>query len=159
MHARVKTLIETLQLQPHPEGGWYRETFRSPQAVRREADGALRGGLTTIFFLLAGDGISRWHRVRSDEAWHHYEGGPLELLSFAPDGTQATSVRLGADVASRMHVVPASWWQAARPCGDYALVGCSVGPGFDFADFALLGDLPAAERPPPPSLPEFARFL
>lgn len=59
MHARVKTLIETLQLQPHPEGGWYRETFRSPHPVRREADGAVRSGLTTIFFLLAGDGISR----------------------------------------------------------------------------------------------------
>lgn len=159
MHQRVQVLIETLRLRPHPEGGWYRETFRSPRPVRREADGAVRSGLTTIFFLLAADGISRWHRVRSDEAWHHYEGAPLELLSFAPDGTQATTVRLGADAASRMHVVPASWWQAARPCGDYALVGCSVGPGFDFADFALLGDLPVAERPPPPALPEYARFL
>ena len=159
MNARVTGLIETLQLQPHPEGGWYRETFRSPQQVRREADGALRSGLTTIFFLLAGGDVSRWHRVRSDEAWHHYEGAPLELLSFAADGSQPTVVRLGADAASRMHVVPAGWWQAARPRGDYALVGCSVGPGFDFADFALLGDLPAAQRPPSPALPDFARFV
>jgi uncharacterized protein len=112
MHARVKTLIATLQLQPHPEGGWYRETFRAARQVRRESD-----------------------------------------------GTQASSLRLGADAAWRLHVVPAGWWQAARPLGDHALVGCAVGPGFDFADFALLGDLPAAERPPPPGLSVFARFL
>lgn len=158
MHDRVAALIAQLALRPHPEGGWYRETFRSPQSVRREADGALRSGLTTIFFLLAGADVSRWHRVASDEAWHHYEGAPLELLSFAPDGSGASLVQLGADAGSRMHVVPAGWWQAARPTGDYALVGCSVGPGFDFADFVLLGDLPEAQRPPTPALADFARF-
>lgn len=159
MHDRVAALIAQLALRPHPEGGWYRETFRSPQAVRREADGALRSGLTTIFFLLAGGDVSRWHRVASDEAWHHYEGAALELLSFAPDGSATHRVQLGADAGSRMHVVPAGWWQAARPTGDYALVGCSVGPGFDFADFVLLGDLPEAQRPPPPALADFARFV
>jgi predicted cupin superfamily sugar epimerase len=159
MHERVATLIAQLALQPHPEGGWYRETFRSPRTVRREEDGAVRSGLTTIFFLLAAGETSRWHRVASDEAWHHYEGAPLELLSFAPDGRGATRVALGADAVSRMHVVPAGWWQAARPTGDYALVGCSVGPGFDFADFVMLGDLPMAQRPPQPALADFARFV
>ncbi len=159
MHARVKALIDTLQLQRHPEGGWYRETFRSTACVRRESDGAVRSGLTTIFFLLAGGEISRWHRVSSDEAWHHYEGAPLELLTFAPDGSAPSVVQLGADAATRMHVVPAGCWQAARPVGDHALVGCSVGPGFDFADFTLLGDLPAAQRPPRPALAEFERFV
>lgn len=159
MHARVKALIDTLRLQPHPEGGWYRETFRSPQVVRREPDGAVRSALTTIFFLLAAGETSRWHRVSSDEAWHHYEGAPLELLTFAPDGSAATIIQLGADAVSRMHVVPAGFWQAARPLGDYALVGCSVGPGFDFADFSLLGDLAAAQRPPRPALADFERFV
>lgn len=159
MHTRAQTLIETLRLQPHPEGGWYRETFRSTQPVRRAADGALRSGLTTIFFLLAGGELSRWHRVNADEAWHHYEGAPLELLSFAPDGSAATSVALGTEAAARMHVVPAGWWQAARPSGDYALVGCTVAPGFDFADFALLADLPAAARPPRPDFADFERYV
>ncbi len=159
MHARVKTLIDTLRLQRHPEGGWYRETFRSTNSVRRESDGAARSALTTIFFLLAAGEISRWHRVSSDEAWHHYEGVPLELLTFASDGSAAAIVQLGADAPSRMHVVPAGFWQAARPLGDYSLVGCSVGPGFDFADFSLLGDLAAAQRPPRPALTDFERFV
>jgi hypothetical protein len=160
MHARASELIATLQLQRHPEGGWYRETWRSPLQVRRERDGSSRSALTSIFFLLAAGEISRWHRVAgADEAWHHYEGAPLELLSFAPDGAQPTRTRLGADPAARLHVVPADWWQAARPLGDFTLVGCTVGPGFEFGDFTMLRALPASQRPPRPALEDFERFL
>lgn len=160
MHPRARELIDALGLAAHPEGGWYREAFRSGIAVRRESDGAPRSGLTTIFFLLAAGEASRWHRVAgADEAWHHYEGAPLELLSFAPDGGQATVTRLGHDAASRVHVIRAGWWQAARPTGDYALVGCSVGPGFEFADFTMLRDLPVDQRPPRPALADFERLL
>jgi predicted cupin superfamily sugar epimerase len=160
MHPRARELIETLRLAAHPEGGWYRELFRSGLGVRREGDGAGRSGLTTIFFLLGAGERSRWHRVAgADEAWHHYEGAPLELLSFAPDGSGATVTPLGSDAAHRVHVVPAGWWQAARPAGDYALVGCTVGPGFDFADFAMLRDLPPGQRPPRPALGDFEAFL
>ncbi len=159
MHPRARELIATLQLARHPEGGWYRETWRSSQQVRREPDGASRSALTTIQFLLAAGEVSRWHRVSgADEAWHHYEGAPIELLWFAPDGTGANRVRLGADAASRVQVIPAGWWQAAAPLGDYALVGCTVGPGFEFEDFALLADLPASRRPPRPALADFERF-
>lgn len=157
---RVRELVAGLGLARHPEGGWYREVHRSTLGVRREPDGAARSALTTIFFLLAAGEVSRWHRVAGgDEAWHFYEGAPLELLGFAPDGTQATRWRLADDAASRVRVIPAGWWQAARPTGEYALVGCSVGPGFDFADFAMLRDLPVAHRPPRPDLDDFERFV
>ena len=147
MNERVAGLVRQLQLAPHPEGGWYRETFRSAAVVHRAADGAARSGLTSIHFLLAAGQVSRWHRVASDEAWHHHDGGRLELLVFPPDGGALQRIELGAGAGRWTHVVPAHWWQAARPLGDYALVGCTVGPGFDFADFALLADLAEADRP------------
>lgn len=159
MNERVGALIAELGLAAHPEGGWYRETFRSTLAVRRDADGAPRAALTTIHFLLAAGQVSRWHRVGSDEAWHHHEGGPLELLTFAPDGTGATRIRLGAGTGRYAHVVPAHWWQAAQPLGDYALVGCTVGPGFDFADFSMLDGQASEQWPPRPDLGDFERFI
>ncbi len=161
VNARVAELVAQLQLAPHPEGGWYRETFRSEASVRRSADGAARRGLTNIHFLLAAGQVSHWHRVASDEAWHHHEGGALELLSFPPDASTLQRVVLGATAGRWAHVVPAHWWQSARPLGAYALVGCTVGPGFDFADFVLMSDLPAAQRPAPPvgiDPGEFARL-
>lgn len=147
MNPRAEELIRLLDLQPHPEGGFYRETFRS--SLRVTADpGRSRSALTTIHFLLAAGSFSAWHRVRSDEAWHWHEGESLELL-LAPPGFGKVHRRLlgplhtgGQPVA----VVPADWWQAARPLGDYALCGCTVGPGFEFEDFTLLrGDSPACE--------------
>jgi predicted cupin superfamily sugar epimerase len=126
---RARQLIDTLALEPHPEGGWYRQVFRSEERVTRHADGATRTALTTIYFLLVEGTYSAWHRVRSDEVWHWYEGDALELL------TPGTVTRLDAD--HRVHVIPANVWQAARPLGAYALVGCTVGPGFEFEDFEM----------------------
>jgi predicted cupin superfamily sugar epimerase len=126
---RAKHLIDTLGLQPHPEGGWYRQVFRSGERVTRQRDGAERSALTTIYFLLAEGEQSAWHRVMSDEVWHFYEGDALELL------THAGPMQLDAD--NRVLVIPAGEWQAARPLGAYTLVGCTVGPGFDFADFEM----------------------
>lgn len=130
MHPRARQLIDTLGLQPHPEGGWYRQVFKSEEKVTRHADGAQRSALTTIYFLLVEGTHSRWHRVQSDEVWHLYEGDPLELMIRGSD-----SVIL--DAGRRVHVVPARAWQAAYPRGAYALVGCTVGPGFEFADFEM----------------------
>jgi hypothetical protein len=141
---RARALIATLGLTPHPEGGWYRELYRSTAHVRRD-DGAVRDALTTIYFLLVAGTHSRWHRVEADEVWHHYEGAPLELLVIEPTMESLGVVRLGPvdDAGTRpVHTVPAGWWQAARPTGDYTLVGCTVGPGFAFTDFALLDDRP-----------------
>ena len=162
MHPRPETLIRELGLAPHPEGGFYREVFRSPgQVVPQDGRGA-RAALTTIYFLLPGGAHSRWHRVASDEAWHFYEGDPLELLLLPPDLGALTRHELGpAAAAGRAPVltVPAGWWQAARPLGEYALVGCSVGPGFDFADFSLLADDHALVSRLVERAPDVARLL
>jgi hypothetical protein len=129
MHPRARNLIDTLALQPHPEGGWYRQIYKSAETVTRHADGANRTSLTTIYFLLDAGSVSRRHRVKSDEVWHFYEGDALELTI---DGTPVI-----LDVTHRVHVVPANVWQSARPLGAYALVGCTVGPGFEFEDFEM----------------------
>jgi uncharacterized protein len=149
MDARVNKLIETLGLKPHPEGGYFVETFRSPLLVTPADARGQRSALTVIYFLLMHGACSRWHRVRSDEAWHWYEGSALELLTVRPEGGSICRVSLGSlsEGSAPSHVVPAGWWQAARPLGNYALVGCSVGPGFEFADFTLLSTIPETERP------------
>jgi predicted cupin superfamily sugar epimerase len=139
LHARAAALIRELGLAPHPEGGFYLETYRSTAHVAVEGRPS-RSALTTIYFLLAAGSFSAWHRVRSDEVWHWYEGEPLELLLVSPDFSTTRRHILGpvgpgiAPVAT----APADWWQAARPLGRYALCGCTVAPGFEFADFAFL---------------------
>lgn len=129
MIERARHLIDTLGLQPHPEGGWYRQVFKSAERVTRQRDAADRTALTTIYFLLVEGTFSAWHRVSSDEVWHFYEGDELELL------TRDGKVTLSAE--NRVHVIPANEWQAARPLGAYTLVGCTVGPGFEFDDFEM----------------------
>jgi uncharacterized protein len=142
VHPRAKALIAELQLQPHPEGGFYRELFRSAAMVQPADRRPARSALTTIYFLLPAGMHSRWHRVASDEVWHLYEGGPLELLIATSDVSRFESIVLdrASAAANPVHVVPAGWWQAARPRGAFALAGCTVGPGFDFADFSFLRD-------------------
>ncbi len=157
---RVAELIETLSLMPHPEGGFYREIWRGGLGVE-PADG--RGGrpaLTSIYFLLPSGAISRWHRVCSDEVWHHYEGAPLELLVVPPDDLRLERYRLGPLVEGQepVRTVPATWWQAARSLGAYTLVGCTVGPGFEFSDFELLGDQRQLAEELCAALPEAAPF-
>jgi predicted cupin superfamily sugar epimerase len=146
VHPRAAELISALRLTPHPEGGYYRETFRSASSVAPDDDRGSRSALTTIFFLLVEGTWSRWHRVRSDEVWHFAEGAPVELLVAPPDLSSIETVVLGAWSESNLpvHTVPAGFWQAARPRGEYALAGCTVGPGFDFQDFSFLRDDSAA---------------
>jgi predicted cupin superfamily sugar epimerase len=140
MHTRARELIAELGLAPHPEGGFFREIHRSALRVQPQDDRPMRAALTTIYYLLAGDAHSRWHRVRSDEVWHLYEGGPLELRIADPQLSRVAVLRLQTASAAGgpVGIVPADHWQAARPCGDYALVGCTVGPGFEFDDFEFL---------------------
>jgi predicted cupin superfamily sugar epimerase len=153
MHPRAASLVERLGLAPHPEGGFYREQFRSRDLVVPRGRAVERSALTTIYFLLADGGFSRWHRVLADEVWHFYEGDALELRWTPDDGAPVSQATLGpvADLAlgpesAPVQVVPAGWWQTARTSGAYTLVGCTVGPGFDFADFQMLADDPAAAR-------------
>lgn len=139
--AELRGLIARLNLEPHPEGGWYREVYRSALAV--ETPRGPRAAITTIHYLLAAGQFSRWHVVDSDEVWHFYRGQSLELLTYVPGSRQLGRLELcGSDSAHQVAVVPAGVWQAARPQGEYALVGCTVGPGFAFEDFRFVSSLP-----------------
>jgi predicted cupin superfamily sugar epimerase len=144
---RATALIATLGLTPHPEGGYYGELYRSSATVHPDDDRGPRPALTTIYFLLPHGAVSRWHRVRSDEVWHFYEGAPLDLWIASPQADQVGQYRLGPLNGTQRPVwtVPAGQWQAARSTGDYTLAGCTVGPGFDFRDFALAGERPSVE--------------
>jgi predicted cupin superfamily sugar epimerase len=126
-------IIRTLNLSPHPEGGWFRETFRDAGSANGRAHG------TAIYYLLKAGEISHWHRVDAAEIWHWYAGGPL-TLKLSADGGQSETHRLGPDLASGERpqlVVPAGVWQAAEPVGAFTLVGCTVAPGFDFGGFEM----------------------
>lgn len=138
--SRADELIAALQLQPHPEGGWYREWFRAASGVRA-ADGRERSALTSIDFLLKAGQWSAWHRVASDEVWHVLEGR-LTLWTFSAARGEVQRHDLGPGQARQ--VVLAGDWQAAEPAGDFAYVGATVAPGFDFADFSFLRDDAAA---------------
>jgi len=131
-------LIRALELEPHPEGGWFRETWRDPGV------GGRRGSGTAIYYLLRAGERSRWHRIDATEIWHFYAGDPLELSVVAADGlTPDARHVLGPDVAAGQqpqHVVEAGDWQAARPLGAWTLVGCTVSPAFDFDGFELAPD-------------------
>lgn len=136
---RAAELVQLLGLTPHPEGGFYREVFRSAATVMPGDGRPARSGLTTIDFLLAAGQYSAWHRVASDEVWHRFEGAPLRLWLVSPALDAVIEVLLDSAAPSHAprHVVPAGWWQAAETLGDYTYVGATVGPGFDFADFSF----------------------
>ena len=119
-------LAARLGLEPHPEGGWYRETWREPEG-------------SAIYFLLRAGEVSHWHRVAATEIWHHYDGDPIELRTSA-DGVSVASRVLGPDFGAGQEpqlVVPATHWQAARTLGAWTLVGCTVSPRFEFSMFEL----------------------
>lgn len=135
-------VIAALDLQPHPEGGHFRETFR-----HRREDGE-RGHSTAIYYLLKAGEVSHWHRVDADEIWHWYAGGPL-VLTVSENGHDARAQHLGPDLLAGQRpqaVVPAGAWQAAESLGAWTLVGCTVAPAFDFAGFELA---PPDWRPTP----------
>ena len=130
-------LIQTLQLAPHPEGGWFRETYRAAQQ-----DAAGRAASTLIYFLLLPGQVSKLHRIDADESWHLYLGGPLLIHELDPATAAARTTVLGSALerAERpQHVVPAGCWFGAEPApgAPFALVGCAVAPGFEFDHFEL----------------------
>ncbi len=121
--------VRRLGLMPHPEGGFYRQTFRSPFSVRL-ADGRERSASTAIYYLLPQGAWSAWHRVQADEVWHYYDGAALQLFRLGMEPARL-------DRRSPQAVVPAGVWQAALPDGGATLCGCTVAPGFEFEDFEL----------------------
>ncbi|MDA8017570.1 MAG: cupin domain-containing protein [Thermoanaerobaculia bacterium] len=143
MNSTAQAFVERLRLESHPEGGYFREVYRSDQEVLRE--GEVRSAATHIHFLLAEGDVSRWHVVASDEVWHFYEGSPLELLIYDPESRRLDIARLGSldeDGCVRHRLVPRGHWQAARSLGEFSLVGCTVAPGFLFDDFRFVGEVP-----------------
>jgi uncharacterized protein len=136
-------LAAQLDLRPHPEGGWFREMWRSPITFEPDGYDGARNAATSIYYLLEPGEESNWHLVRSDELWFWHGGGPL-ALRLGGNGAEPAggdSVLLGGDVASGQQpqaLVPAGTWQSAAPVGGQpVLVSCVVAPGFDFADFRL----------------------
>jgi uncharacterized protein len=135
---------ERLDLQPHPEGGWFRETYRSTHTFGPAGYDGARSAATAIYFLLHPGERSHWHVVRSDELWLWHDGGPLtlSLAGAGPEPADPHQVILGPDVAAGHRpqvLVPGGVWQAAEPgAAEPVLVSCVVVPGFDYADFKLL---------------------
>lgn len=151
--------VNHLALKPHPEGGFYREVYRSSEGVAQtalpERFSGSRSFCTSIFYLLERGDFSSFHRIKSDETWHFYAGGALEVVMLGDGGT--TTITLGQEVSLGQHLqftVPAAVWFASRPATDttFSLVGCTVSPGFDFADFEmgkrreLINEFPSADE-------------
>jgi hypothetical protein len=141
----AQQLVSRYQLRAHPEGGWYKETYRSgeilAQNVLPERFSGERTFSTAIYFLLDQGNFSAFHRIKSDECWHFYYGDPLQVFVLQHDGSLQI-IELGNDIAAGQvfqFVVPANCWFASRPAPSsaYSFVGCTVAPGFDFADFEL----------------------
>ena len=159
MHARASELITTLNMRPHPEGGHYVELYRSARRIEVLERKVERSAITAIYFLLATGEYSRWHRVISDEMWHYHEGDAIELVLFDQRGL--SRVRLGpvARETRPTVIVPAGTWQTGHTTGAYSLMTCTVGPGFEFADFRLAIDDPEIAAKIANAGPDLARFI
>eukprot|EP01037_Dinobryon_pediforme_P032537 gene32537-37523_t len=141
----AEEVVRRLDLSPHPEGGYYRETYRDPKV-----DEAGRSASSLIYFLLGPGDVSAWHRVDAVEVWHWYAGAPL-VITVSSNGHDAEAAHLGNDLLAGQRpqfVVPAGWWQTATSLGGWTLVGCTVAPEFDFSRFELA---PPDWRPVPRS--------
>lgn len=140
MHPRALELIGSLDLSPHPEGGYYKRVYESSKQVL--ANGVLRPAITSILFLLTKGVGSRWHRVDAAEVWDWQEGDAVELLMYDADARALSRAQL--DTSARggqlLQVVPAGIWQSARTHGDYSLVNCSVSPGFVWSGLEMLDE-------------------
>lgn len=139
----AEEVIRRLDLKPHPEGGYFRETFRDPAT-----DAKGRAVSTAIYYLLGLGEVSEWHRVDATEIWHYHAGAPM-VITISPNGHDAQARHLGPDLMHGQEpqiIVPAHHWQTATSLGAWTLVGCTVAPGFDFAGFEMA---PPGWRPVP----------
>lgn len=135
MHPEAARLIRELGLRPHPEGGYFAETYRSGERV--SSGGRRRSAITMAHYLLAGDEFSAFHRLRSDEVWHHYAGGSVAIDAIYPDGRHQELIV--GDGKCWHAAIPPGVWFAAHLVGPstYVLIGCDVAPGFEFKDFEV----------------------
>jgi predicted cupin superfamily sugar epimerase len=150
--------MKPIDLLEHPEGGRFREVFRSSRTVSTR-DGTTRSALTHIYFSLNPGEVSRFHRVSSDEIWNLYQGRGINLYTWDGTSTPPERITLSAGNNCFCHVIPAGTWQAAEPLSDTVLVGCSVAPGFEFSDFALMNQHSEDAKRLISVAPEMARFV
>jgi predicted cupin superfamily sugar epimerase len=159
-------LVASLALAPHPEGGFFRETYRAHETFTPDSIAAPRSVSTAILYLLGEADKSRFHRIKSDELWHYHLGGALRLTQLLAGGNISETI-IGPDLAAGQklqHAVPAGAWFGAEPLAGYCLVGCTVAPGFDFADFelgkrnALVKEYPLAREAIVRLTPEYGCF-
>lgn len=152
----AKALIQQYCLLPHPEGGWYKETYRSEEKINAaalpERFSGSRSFATAIYFLMESGNFSAFHRIKSDECWHFYAGGTLEVYIIDANG-QLSIIPLGNQIDKGEYfqfVVPANCWFASKPAQgvSYSFVGCTVSPGFDFEDFELAKEEDLASQYP-----------
>ncbi|MEP2025603.1 MAG: cupin domain-containing protein [Reichenbachiella sp.] len=141
MNRSVEYWVDRLALEPHPEGGFFKETYRSPISTSFEGFSSDRNVSTGIYFLLTSENFSAFHKIKSDEMWHFYAGDSLSIFTIHADG-RLEEIRLGLDLGNGekpQAVVPANCWFASkvREGGSYGLAGCTVAPGFDFEDFEM----------------------
>jgi len=133
----IDSLVNDLKLLPHPEGGFYREMYRSPTIVN--ANGlAQKSAYTSIYYVLSGDDFSSWHRIKSDETWYFHSGGDVVIYFFDKNKALQT-IQLGLDSKCLQATIPANTWFAAKPISQnsFCLVSCAVAPGFEFTDFEI----------------------
>ena len=135
--------IEELKLQKHPEGGWFKEVYRSGESIAKQTLNSRFSGdrsiSTSIYFLLQAGEFSAFHKIKSDETWHFYDGAMLEIFSISPAGKLSVS-KLGLNIHKGelpQITIPHGHYFAAKPSVSFTLVGCTVAPGFDFADFEM----------------------
>lgn len=133
----IDSLVNDLKLLPHPEGGFYREMYRSPTIVNAN-DLAQKSAYTSIYYLLSGDDFSSWHRIKSDETWYFHGGGDVIIYFFDLNKALQT-IQLGLDSKCLQATIPANTWFAAKPISQnsFCLVSCAVAPGFEFTDFEI----------------------
>ena len=153
----MQDLIDKYNLIPHPEGGYYREVYRSEQILSSPVAGKKRSALTHIYFLMLKGQVSRFHKVVHDEVWNFYAGDPLKLIRY--NGADVTEAIIGAMGGDFVAVVTGGIFQAAETTGAYSLVGCSVAPGFDFEDFSFLSDVPELKLKLMENYPAYRRLL
>lgn len=137
MH-NMNAIIDSLNLEPHPEGGFYKEIYRSETRVSDLMQAANKSAYTSIYYLLSGKDFSAWHRIKSDETWYFHLGCDL-LIFYIDQNKVVRTVQLGSESKSFQVTIPAHTWFAAKPLNEeaYCLVSCAVAPGFEFADFEI----------------------
>lgn len=154
----AEKIIDYFELEKHPEGGYFKEVYRSESQVESPVTAGKRSAVTDIYYLLEEGEVSRFHQVRHDEIWHFYTGYPISVLEY--DGETVKQTILG-DLRNPQFkcTVRGGIWQAAESLGEFSLVGCTVAPGFDFADFRFLADDQVKVKKLSLVAPEYTRFI